>query len=293
MMLIQPINHIITYVSLNRNFLSSTRRLRDRTARGELLSKGLSRGLEIQTKSFQSRNLGNIFTFIALDTFDDDFASSALLGLTSLCGFCFGGFLDGVFFGTLLGVYGERAEVCGECGFGVKGAVEFGVVFFEPVGALLRSSWKRGGRLVGAVCRGRGEARKKVYRRIRSTLVVESIHRSRLHSWPVEAQTRRLLPLWRRRLWLVYEDTLCFVFTVCEVGWLSTEGAGQSVCQCFGGARLIARVGRVRVGVVTIWLHQGPLEPPACRSRSIDTVPICPQAQRIYAILLWIVTLLA
>lgn len=45
-----------------------------------------------------------MLALVALDALDDDFAGSALLGLTRLGGFGFGGFLLGVFLGALLGV---------------------------------------------------------------------------------------------------------------------------------------------------------------------------------------------
>lgn len=76
-----------------------------------------------------------MLALVALDALDDDFGGGALLGLARFGGFGFGGFLLGVFFGALLGVYRQGGEVLGE-GFGrVELVVEVGVRGGEPFGA--------------------------------------------------------------------------------------------------------------------------------------------------------------
>lgn len=129
MVLIQPIHHIITDISLHRDLLPATRRLRHRAPCREFLPERLGRSLQIQPKSLQSRNFRNVFTFVALDALDDDLAGSALLRRTRLGGFGFGGFFVSVLFGAFLGVNREGAEVGGDGRVGVQGAVELGVVF--------------------------------------------------------------------------------------------------------------------------------------------------------------------
>lgn len=54
MMLLQPLHHIITHITLDRDFLPTTRRLGHTTTCRELLSK-LFRGLlQIETKVFKA-----------------------------------------------------------------------------------------------------------------------------------------------------------------------------------------------------------------------------------------------
>lgn len=99
-----------------------------------------------------------MLALVALDALDDDFAGGALLGLAGLGGFGFGGFLLGVFFGALLGVYAEGGEVLGEGFGGVELVVEVGVGGGEPFGAFFGGAAEftvllEGGMLARILCR--------------------------------------------------------------------------------------------------------------------------------------------
>ena len=85
----------------------------------------------------QPGNFGDVFPFVALDTFDIDFGGGSFFGFARLGCFRFGGFLLGVFFCPGLGVNAEGAEVLAECFGGVELRVQVWVVFGEPFGAFL------------------------------------------------------------------------------------------------------------------------------------------------------------
>ena len=97
-----------------------------------------------------------MLALVALDALNDDFGGCALLGLAGLGGLGFGGFLLGVFFGALLGVYRQGGEVLREGFAGVEGGVEVGVGGGEPFGAFFGGAAEftvlLGGRGVSGCC---------------------------------------------------------------------------------------------------------------------------------------------
>ena len=101
-----------------------------------------------------------MLALVALDALNDDFGGCALLGLAGLGGLGFGGFLLGVFFGALLGVYRQGGQVLGEGFGGVEGGVEVGVGGGEPFGAFFGGAAEftvlLGGRGVSGMLLSRG-----------------------------------------------------------------------------------------------------------------------------------------
>lgn len=135
MIIEQPILHLITHIALHGNLLPTRRSLRHRTSRRKLLAKLLGHLLQIQSKSFQPRNLRDEFPLVPLHALDVHFRGGALFALPRFLSFGFGGFLLGVFFGAFLRVYGEGGEVLGSGVGAVEFRVQVWVVGGEPVGA--------------------------------------------------------------------------------------------------------------------------------------------------------------
>lgn len=138
MIIQQPIPHILTDISLNRNLLSPSRRLRHTTPRRKLFPKLLRDLLQLQPKRLQSADLSNILPLIPLHALDDDLTRGALLALTGFLGLGLGRLLLCVLLGAFLGVDGQGREVLGKGFVAVELGVDVRLVLCEPLLAFLR-----------------------------------------------------------------------------------------------------------------------------------------------------------
>ena len=112
--LYQKLPHIVTHITLHRDFLSSARNLRHTTSRRKPRSELLRNLLELESKGFESLDFGYVFTFVALDALDTDFRGRESFILFGFQGFGFGGFFGGVFGGAFLGIDAEGGGCCCE-----------------------------------------------------------------------------------------------------------------------------------------------------------------------------------